>query len=165
MGPTAVRNGARDFDFLFGTWLVRNRRLHEPLSASNDWYEFDSRATERPVLGGLGNLEQIDAERTPTGPLHAVAMRLYDASAGTWSIYWATAGSGAFGVPTVGGFENGIGTFYDREEYDGMPILVRFTWTCSGPASCRWVQAFSQDGGGTWEENWIMEFTKIGDEG
>jgi hypothetical protein len=28
------------------------------------------------------------------------------------------------------------------------------------PDSCRWEQAYSADGGKTWETNWIMEFTR-----
>jgi hypothetical protein len=27
--------------------------------------------------------------------------------------------------------------------------------------SCRWRQAFSADGGKTWETNWIMDFTRV----
>lgn len=149
-----------DFDFLFGTWNVQNRRLHNPLTGSREWYTFASRATEEPVLDGLGNLEQWDADETPTGPIHAVAMRLFNIEHGTWSIFWSTAGSGTFLTPTVGRFENGVGTFTSREAFNGRTVIVRFIWTSSGPSACRWVQAFSADGGATWEDNWIMEFSR-----
>ena len=155
-----LADGRYDFDFLFGRWSVRNRRLRHPLSGSNEWYEFESSSSESPVLGGLGNLEQYDAPHTPNGPIHAVAVRLYDEKSRRWSIYWSTSGSGAFAIPTIGSFKDGIGTFYDRETYNGCPIVVRFTWAHDGPSSCRWEQAFSDDDGKTWEVNWIMEFTR-----
>ena len=160
---TKITDGSHDFNFVFGHWKIHNRKLWHPLTGSREWYEFESTSTERPVMDGLGNLEQYDAPSTPKGPIHAVAMRLYDENSGQWSIYWAPKGSGAFGIPTVGSFKDGVGTFYDRESYNGHPIVVRFTWTHDGPSSCRWEQAFSGDDGVTWEVNWIMEFTRIGD--
>lgn len=158
-GATVI-DGRHDFDFLFGRWKIRNRRLRHPLTGSSEWYEFDSTSSESPLLGGLANLEQYDAPETATGPIHAVALRLYDERSHQWSIYWSTAGSGVFGVPTVGTFKDGVGSFFDREEYTGRPILLRFTWKQNGPSSCRWEQAFSADDGEIWEVNWIMDFTR-----
>jgi hypothetical protein len=63
-----ARDGSRDFDFLFGSWKVRSRRLVERLKEGTDW-------------------EQV-------------------------------------------------------------------------PGTCRWEQAYSTDGGRSWETNWIMEFTR-----
>jgi hypothetical protein len=39
---------------------------------------------------------------------------------------------------------------------------VRFLWTDITPASARWQQAFSEDGGASWETNWVMEFERAG---
>lgn len=158
-----MTDGSHDFDFLFGRWKVANRRLRHPLTGSSEWYEFEATSLESRILGGSGNLEQYDARNAPHGPIRAVAVRLYDEKTGQWSIYWSTAGSGTFATPTVGKFENGVGRFFDREEYDGRPIVVRFTWTHDGTSRCRWEQAFSSDDGATWETNWIMEFTRTGD--
>lgn len=161
--PTAVSAAARhDFDFLFGCWKIHNRRLRNPLTNALEWYEFEAASTERPLLGGLANIEQYDAPKTPNGPIHAIALRLYDAEAHHWSIYWAKEGRGSFDVPMVGGFSDGVGRFFAREEYEGRPITVRFTWTPCGPTACRFEQAFSPDDGATWETNWIMEFTRTG---
>ncbi len=87
-------------------------------------------------------------------------MRLFNEKTGEWSIYWSTRGSGEFAIPTVGRFKDGIGTFYDREFYNGQPIVVRFTWTKTGDSSRRWEQAFSNDDGVSWEVNWIMELSR-----
>ena len=59
----------------------------------------------------------------------------------------------------VGRFEAGIGTFYADDSFGGRPIRVRFLWTGTGTPSPRWEQAFSTDGGATWETNWEMDFT------
>jgi hypothetical protein len=156
----AAVDGRHDFDFLFGHWNIRNRRLRNPLSGSTEWHKFASTSTEAPLLGGLGNLEQYDAPEAPGRAIHAVAVRLFDVTSRKWSIYWSTVGSGAFSIPTVGSFTDGVGHFYDHEEYKGRPIVVRFTWTRGDDAHCRWEQAFSANDGRTWETNWIMAFTR-----
>jgi hypothetical protein len=153
-------NDARhDFDFLFGNWNVRNRRLRDPLTGSTDWYEFDATCSENPILGGAANLEQYDAPDTPSGPIHAIAVRLFDAQTQQWSINWSTEGSGSFLVPVVGRFESGTGTFYAREDYKGRAIVVRLTWTQEDATHCHWEQAFSPDDGASWETNWLMDFS------
>jgi hypothetical protein len=52
------------------------------------------------------------------------------------------------------------GEFYGDDEYDGRPIRVVYVWSAITPTSARWEQAFSLDGGQTWETNWIMESTR-----
>lgn len=37
---------------------------------------------------------------------------------------------------------------------------VRFEWTRPHSDAPRWEQAFSPDGGRTWETNWVMNFTR-----
>jgi len=88
-------------------------------------------------------------------------VRLYNRETCRWSIFWSTVGTGEFGAPTVGSFSDGVGFFYSREDFDGRPIVVRFTWTQKDASTCKWVQAFSADDGQTWEDNWIMDFSRI----
>ena len=62
--------------------------------------------------------------------------------------------------PVVGKFSNGVGVFEGADEFQGRPIIMRFTWSNITPTSARWEQEFSADNGQTWEKNWIMEFTR-----
>lgn len=148
-----------DFDFLFGAWVVRNRRLVRPLTSSSEWEEFQAASFVRPFWSGHGHIEEWDAI-TPRGPIRAVSLHLYDAAAAQWRLHWATEAEGRVGVPTVGSFTNGLGTFYAQEDYAGRAILLRITWEERGPDACRWEQSFSTDGGDTWELNWTMDFAR-----
>lgn len=153
------RDGQRDFDFLFGTWNVRNRRLRHPLSGSGEWYEFDSTCTARPVWGGTANVDEFIGD-TPLGKLEGMTLRLYDKQTARWSLYWANSTNGLTVVPNVGAFDDaGVGDFFSNEVFEGKPIICRYRWTQKYGRGCRWEQAFSADDGATWETNWIMEFT------
>ena len=41
---------------------------------------------------------------------------------------------------------------------------MRFTWSGVTTKTPRWEQAFSDDGGETWETNFVTEFTRMEDE-
>ena len=153
-------DGRTDFDFLIGSWAVRNRRLKERLKGCVEWEEFESTCRARVILGGLGNLDEFTMEHA-AGRVQAVTVRLYNPVADEWSIYWAAStGNGRLDVPMVGRFEGPRGEFLSQEEFEGRHIFNRFIWTVEAPGSCRWEQAYSADGGKTWETNWIMEFTR-----
>lgn len=149
---------SHDFDFLFGRWNTHNRRLREPLAGSNEWLEFDAALVARPLFGGAANIDEYDALDTPWGEIHGVTVRLYDEKAGQWSIYWANRNNGKLDPPMTGSWENLRGEFYDQELFRGRMIFVRFLWSRDEAGrNARWEQAFSDDGGKTWETNWIME--------
>ena len=154
------RDGARDFDFLIGTWKVRSRRLRARLSGSTEWDEVDAVSTTRPVWGGAANLEEWDGVG-PNGRMQGLALRLYDPAARQWSIHWSTLATGVLDRPAIGEFRDGRGEFFSQEPFEGRSILVRLAWSDITPTSCRWEQAFSPDGGRTWETNWIMRFTRL----
>lgn len=158
--PPPPRDGAHDFDFLHGRWKVHNRRLKQPLTGSSEWYEFDGTNIERPLWDGRANFEEYDAE-APTGPIHAVAIRLYDHKSKHWTIHWSNSANGTLDAPMTGSFRDGRGEFYSQEIYAGRSIFVRFIWSPGDANHCRWEQAFSADGGKTWETNWIMELTRM----
>ncbi len=159
METQTTRDGRHDFDFLYGTWRVHHRRRRHPLSGCDDWYEFGGTSIERPLWGGLANLEEMTLD-SPTGRLNGFALRMYDATKNQWKIYWATDAGGLVTVPTVGAFDDdGVGMFLDEEVYEGRPIVCRFIWTRERSMRCaRFEQAFSLNGGASWETNWIMTF-------
>lgn len=156
--PTAKeQDGSHDFDFLFGSWKVQNRRLKAPLTGSNSWYEFSGKAIVRPIWDGRANVDEYEAD-SPAGRIHGMTVRLYESKAKQWRLYWANSEKGMMEIPTVGAFRNGRGEFFDQEIIDGRAIFVRYTWSNITEDSCRWEQAFSPDGGRTWETNWSMEW-------
>ena len=76
-----------------------------------------------------------------------------------WSIWWFDGRTPSeLDPPVTGRFENGVGTFYSDDTFKGKPIRVRFTWSNITAASAHWEQAFSADGGKTWETNWTTDF-------
>jgi hypothetical protein len=154
------RDGRTDFDFFFGRWKGHQRRLRERLTQCTDWEEFESTTEARPILGGLGNIDEVTMERE-SGVLRGFTLRLFDPTSQEWSIYWASDLGSILGAPMVGKFEDGIGEFYDFEVFADKHIFSRFIWTVITADACRWEQAFSDDGGKTWETNWIADFTRM----
>jgi hypothetical protein len=150
---------SRDFDFLHGRWHVHNRRLLRPLTGSSEWSDFDGTSVVRPVWDGRACLEEWEAS-APGVQLSAVSLHLYDPRARQWNLHWATRASGRVGVPTAGEFANGRGVFYAQEDHEGVSVFLRIILEQLGASACRFEQAFSADGGASWETNWIMDFTR-----
>jgi hypothetical protein len=160
MTETAQATGtARDFDFWFGSWNVRNRLLRARLQGSDEWDEFASTVVARPILDGLGNEDEF--RTSYNGGFVAMSFRFFDPGSRRWSIYWADARrSGLLDPPVIGGFTGDTGVFEGEDTFEGRPILVRFVWSGITTPTPRWEQSFSEDGGETWETNWIMDFTR-----
>jgi hypothetical protein len=157
-----ARSTALDFDFWMGRWSVRNRWLPTRLAGSTDWEEFDASVVARPTLDGLGNEDMFRTEHA--GGFTGMSFRFFDPDAGRWSIYWADSRRpGLLDPPVLGGFDGDSGVFEGDDVLDGRPIRVRFTWSEITTPTPRWEQAFSDDGGDTWETNWVMDFTRIGE--
>jgi hypothetical protein len=155
-----ARDGSHDFDFLFGNWEIEHSRLKAPLKGSNSWYDFKGRATACPIWGGAANMDEIEGD-SPMGYIQGMTLRLYDPTSSQWRLYWANRTKGILEIPTIGGFTNGRGEFFDQEIFEGRAIYVRYVWSDITEDSCRWEQAFSADGGKTWETNWIMKFKRV----
>src|SRR5262249_26332047 len=136
------------------------RRLN-PLTGSNSWTEFDGTSITQPVWGGRAWLEQFDTNG-PSGPVQGLTLRLFNPQSHQWSLYWANAQNGALGgPPNVGEFKNGVGEFYAQDTFNGKMILIRYVWSDITPNSAHFEQAFSEDGGKTWEVNWITDQTRV----
>jgi hypothetical protein len=157
--PSATSSPA-DFNFLEGKWNVHNRKLNERLAASNSWSEFESTLHMRKTLNGIGNVENYYA--TLNGkPFEGMAVRLFNKETMLWTIYWMDSNGGTMDEhPVSGSFEKGVGKFYAKDVFKGKPIIVIYKWDATDPAHPKWSQAFSDDGGKTWEWNWEMTLTR-----
>jgi hypothetical protein len=158
--PAQVRDGQHDFDFEIGTWKTHLRRLQKPLTGSTTWVEYEGTTVVRSILNGRANVVELVVDG-PAGRIEALSLRLYNAKSGQWSLNFSSSGSGSLAPPSVGEFRNGRGEFYSQETLNGKPILVRFVISDITPKSCRFEQAFSADGGKTWEVNWIATDTRV----
>ena len=158
--PASPADGAHDFDFAFGTWTTRLTRLQRPLTGSKDWVEYSGTTVVRPVWGGRAQLVELDVAGA-AGRIEGLSLRLYDPETRRWSLNFANARGGGMAPPTIGGFTDRRGVFTSEETLDGRAIQVRFVVTEVTPDEYRYEQAFSADGGGTWEVNWIATDTRV----
>lgn len=175
--PTAsVRDGSHDFDFIYGKWRMPNHRLKNRLVGSREWADFVTCDEGGPLPGGIGDTDYWKASYWKD--FVGVTVRTYDPKTGLWRIYWVDNkfSAGVIDPPVVGKFVGNVGIFEGRDTYNGTPVLVRFTWTVNPTAAqtgadweraanpkgarvvAKWQQAFSADGGTTWETNWYNEF-------
>ena len=157
--PIDRPEGARAFDFLLRRWRVHNRRLWHRLVNSNDWEEFPASLEVRPVLGGLGNVDQF---RTMLGGAYfeGLSLRLYSPTDEAWSIYWADTSTGVLLPPLTGTFDGPTGTFYGTDVHEANAVDVRFFWESIDERCARWERAYSVDGGKEWETNWVMQLER-----
>jgi hypothetical protein len=156
----ANASSEHDFDFLVGTWTVQHRRLKQRLAHGTEWETFSGTCKTWLLLDGQGDVDD-NVLQAPAGAYRAVTLRSFDPATKLWSIWWLDSRHPHdLDPPVVGGFRNGIGTFFAKDTSGGRPIIVRYIWSDITPHSAKWQQAFSDDGGKTWETNWVMEFRR-----
>src|ERR1700685_3063486 len=159
-GETAVTDHAHDFDFLIGKWNVHHHRLKERLAGSHEWVDFDGTSQLWMTLNGHGTIDD-NYVGLPSGPYRAVGIRAYDPSTQQWAICWLDEHHPrAIEPPVFGNFQNGAGTFEGDDTFNGKPIKVRFQWSKITANTAQWEQAFSPDGGKTWETKWVMQLKR-----
>lgn len=156
------RSGIRDFDFIVGRWLVHHRQLRQRLAGSNSWTEFEGSLVSQKLLGGSAVIDD-NLLNGPADPYHAVNIRAYDEKSQLWSTWWLDGRTPAASLePAVRGkFKDGVGLFYADDTFKGRRIRVRYIYSNITSKSCHWEQAYSADGGRTWEVNWVMDFKRI----
>lgn len=151
----AVADGQRDFDWEIGTWRTSVRVLAEPLSESPDeWLQFSGTSVVRPLLDRRANVVELEVSG-PSGRIEGLNLRLYEPQEDRWSLTFVNIRDGLLTPAVYGGFRDGVGEFYGDDQLGGRPIKVRFLIFRQGPDKARFEQAFSADGGTTWETNWI----------
>jgi hypothetical protein len=148
-------DGRRDFHFLYGRWHVVHRRLKARGQGCAEWTEFGGASFCEGRMGGLVNVDEYDLGDLGPG----MALRSFDVERRRWAIYWIAA-DGVLGAPVFGRFERGTGLFLGEDICAGRPVRVRFSWDGIAAGAARWSQAFSYDGGESWETNWIMDFSR-----
>ncbi len=151
--PTPGKKG--DFAFLTGEWRIH----HWWLRAPDEWLEFDGEATVFAILDGLVSVEEL---RIPVRDFHGMGLRVLDVEKRVWSDHWVNAKSGVVTAPgQLGSFENGAGIFVSDDTVEGKPVKYAGVWDQITPTSCRWRQGSSRDGGKTWDQSWIMHWSRV----
>lgn len=150
----AQHDGQHDFDFNFGKWRSHIQSLAHPLTGSNTWVKQEGIVTVRKVWDGRASLEELEIDE-PGRHFEGTNIYLYNPQSHQWSQTLAISAVGTLGVPAIGEFKKGRGELYSQEVYNGRTILVRIVWSEIKPDSHRFEQAFSEDGGKTWETNLI----------
>lgn len=145
-----------DFDFFFGKWNLKNRKLKERLVNSDEWIEFTSTQECYPILKNTGNIDDFLMD-----DFEGMTLRLFNPQTKLWSIYWADSNTGVLDKPVAGSFTDGVGHFYSKGKHGELDVLWRFKWDASDPEHPVWSQAISTDNGKSWEWNWYMYFSRF----
>jgi hypothetical protein len=161
----AALEGQHDFDFLLGSWKIHLKRRLRPLTGSNEWIEFDGTVICRTIWNGGAAVEEFNVDSPQNNiHIHGLTIRLFNPKSHQWSIYWANRNNGTIDPSAqVGQFKNGRGEFYGQDTLDGKGIYVRFVWSNITSAAPHFEQSYSEDGGKTWEVNWITEQIRVSD--
>ena len=130
------------------------------MTGCSEWSEFLGSSSTRKILEGFGNVED-NVLSLPDGEVKAAAFRSYDERSKKWAIWWLDGRAPhKLDVPVIGSFADAVGTFFANDSLNGSPITVRFKWHANSGRNPIWEQAFSSNGGETWETNWVMEFER-----
>ena len=154
-----LRDGQHDFDFNIGTWKIHTRLLLHPLTGSNDWVDLNGTVHVRKVWNGRAQLEEIEADGS-TGHFEGLTLFLYNPQAHQWGQYFVDSAVGVLNQPQIGEFKNGRGELFGQESFNGRTIFVRFVWSDITPNSHHVEQSFSDDGGKTWQPNFVATLTR-----
>jgi hypothetical protein len=155
----APRDGSHDFDLEIGEWTTHLKRLRHPLSGSTEWVEYEGTSSVRSLLDARANVVELKVQGA-AGHIEGLSLRLYEPQSQQWTLNFANIADGHLTVPMIGEFRDGVGCFYAQDTLNGRAILVRFVITRASEQAWRFEQAFSDDGGRTWEDNWIATDTR-----
>jgi hypothetical protein len=159
---TPERDGQHDFDFEIGSWRIHLKRRLNPLTGSDKWVEFDGTSVTHKLWDGRSQIEQFETDGAG-GHIEGMTLRLYNPQSHQWRLYWANSKNGILDPPQIGEFKDGQGEFYAQDVINGKAILIRFIWSKTDSNMPHFEQSFSDDGGKTWEVNWITDQTRVND--
>ena len=157
----AANDGQRDFDWEIGTWTTKVRVRRNPLSGQAPaWVDYVGTSVIKPLSDGRANAVEL-AVAGSSGKIEGISLRLYNPQSRQWSLNFASFRDGMLTAPVYGSFDaKGRGLFYGHDMLDGRAILVRFIITRPSANEARFEQAYSVDGGVSWEDNWIAVDTR-----
>jgi hypothetical protein len=161
---SAERDGQHDFDFELGSWKIHLKKLLHPLTGSKEWVEFDGTSVTRRLWDGRAQIEQFETDSQAGGHIEGLTLRTYNPQSHQWRLYWANSKIGILDPPQIGEFKNGRGEFYAQDTINGKTILIRFIWSNTTTSVPHFEQSFPDDGGKTWEVNWITDQTRVADD-
>ena len=144
----------KDFDFLVGKWLMKNKHLNARLANCKEYTEFESTVENHAGLEGMGNFDVVRRKLENGTVYEGRTVRTFDPQTRLWRLYWMDSNGGPLDPPQIGSFENGIGLFFAKDYQVGRPVIIVFKWDKRDPEHPRWSQAFSDDNGKTWEWNY-----------
>lgn len=156
---TLMPQECTEFDFLCGQWAVENHRLQEPLTGSSRWYDAPATAVSRTQHGGTISIDEM---WFPELQFAGTSFRTR-ATNGEWTIHWVSSTAGIVQPPVVGRWD-AAGTLFEAtgpDHYNGRHILARYLWHSITLERAIWEQAFSTDGGASWETNWVMNWQRL----
>ena len=156
----AQRDGQHDFDFEAGHWRIHLKRLVHPLTGSKTWVEFDGTSVTRLLWNGRAQIEEFETV-SAADHIEGLTLRTYNPESHQWRLYWANSSDGLLVVPQIGQFKNGQGEFYAQDIFNGKSIFIRFIWSKTNSNTPHFEQSFSEDGGKSWEVNWITDQTRV----
>ena len=158
------RDGQHDFEPLLGSWKYHLKKLLHPLTGSTAWVEFEGTGVCYKIWDGRAELDTFEVDSPDAGHIEGLTLRVYNPQSHQWRLYWANSKVGVLDPPQIGEFKNGRGEFFAQDTINGKVILIRFVWTNMTTSSPHFEQSFSDDGGKTWEVNWITDQTRVSDE-
>ena len=160
-GIGAAEEGQRGFDWEIGTWMTHVRVLRNPLSGeAPDWVSYEGTSVVKPLMGGRANFVELSV-RGARGAIEGGSLRLYNPKGRQWSLNYANLANGLLTSPVFGQFDHsGRGVFFGQDQLAGRTILVRFIVTRPSSREARFEQSYSDDGGTTWETNWVAVDTR-----
>ena len=154
-----LRDGSHDFDFSAGNWTTEVTIIKDPFNKPNEAVHMRGTKAARPIWGGKGWIEEIDADG-PAGHWEAANVFLYDRKAGQWSENYVDSDEGRMEAPGIGGYVDGRLEFYSQEFIGGRATLVRGTWTIMSKDLHSYEVARSIDGGRTWHRSFLARVTR-----
>jgi hypothetical protein len=154
------QDNQHDFDFEIGAWKTHISRLEHPLTGSKIWLTYDGTSVVRSLLDRRANVVELSVAG-PSGRIEGLSIRLYHPQSRQWTLHYANMKDGELTPAVAGRFTNGRGEFYGDDALNGKPIRVRFIISQLTTESWQFEQAFSADGGKSWEPNWIAVDTRI----